>query len=250
MDVSIELLNCGSLGAGRSSFEQGASDDKITVPVPSWLIRHPKGLVLVDAGMSTGLTAPGKLLDFWRNFFDIDLTDGDMVTQQLASRQVDVADIDVVILTHLHFDHSGGLAQIPNARVIVQQDEWASGIDDDKAAANGFSRADYDLGHDLEMASGEHDVFGDGLVTCIPTPGHTPGHQSVRVRLANSEVVLCGDCAYFEETLTGGALPPIGHDHELQMESIGRLLKMREAGALVIPGHDAATLSKLPAVLS
>lgn len=230
-------------------FESDGTNERITIPVPSWLIEHPMGAVLVDTGMHTDLAKPGDYLDSVSVFFDVGIDDERLVGSALRSVDVDPADIDVVILTHLHFDHAGGLAQIPNARVVVQRDEWAAGLDDDRAAANTFVQTDYRLGHDVVQVDGEHDVFGDGAILCLPTPGHTPGHQSVRVRLADREVVVCGDCAYFERTLDGGALPGFGHDLALQADSIERLRTLRRAGATLIPGHDPVTLASLPDLL-
>ncbi len=244
--ISIEPLNCGTLTASFSMFESDGTDDALTIPVPSWLIRHGDTTALFDCGMHAALTEPGELLDIVSLFFGVGLDANQLIAGALEQRQVDPADIDIVVLSHLHFDHVGGLAQLPNARVVVQSAEWAAGFDDDLASANSFSRDEFDLGHDVVTIDGEHDLFGDGRVSCLPTPGHTPGHQSLRVRLADREVVLCGDCAYFERTLDGGPLPGIGHDHEQQAASIAKLVALRSAGALLIPGHDPATFAALP----
>ncbi len=244
--ISIEPLDCGTLTASFSMFETDGSDDALTIPVPSWLIRHGDTTVLFDCGMSAALAQPGELLDIVSLFFGVGLGDEQLIGAALETRQVDPADIDIVVLSHLHFDHVGGLGQLSNARVVVQADEWAAGFDDELAAANSFSRDDFDLGHDVVSIDGEHDLFGDGRISCIPTPGHTPGHQSLRIRLADREVVLCGDCAYFERTLDGGSLPGIGHSHDQQAASIDRLVAMRSAGALLIPGHDPDTFAALP----
>lgn len=250
MTVTIEPLLCGTLTCGRSMLEAGATDAEITVPVPSWLIRHPAALVLVDCGMHGDLAHPGEYLDLVSRFFGVGLPRDQLIGSALEAVDVDPAEVDVVILSHLHFDHAGGLAQIPNARVVVQEDEWAAGADDDLVAANAFIPGDYRLGHDVMPVRGHHDLFGDGLVTCVPTPGHTPGHQSVRVRLADREIVLCGDCAYFESTLAGGPLPPIGHDEAAQRRSIEHLRDLGRAGAELVPGHDAEVMARLPAVLT
>ena len=249
MTITIEPLSCGTLTAGRSMFEQGATDDEIEIPVPAWLIRHPEGLVLFDCGMHADLTGAGPLRDMVSLFFGLGVDDDALVANQLAARDVDAASIDIVVLSHLHFDHTGGLAQIPDARVVIQQAEWDAGLDDDLSAANSFRREDYDLGHDLVTIDGEHDLFGDGSVTCLPTPGHTPGHQSLRVRVDSGEIVLCADCAYFSATLDGGALPPIGHDPAQQAASISRLRSLADAGATLVPGHDTAAIGALPAVM-
>ncbi len=246
MTISIEPLHCGTLTSGLDMFEADRGEESITIPVPSWLIRHPEGLVVIDTGMNSALAEPGSYLDIISMFFTVDLDAGGLIRDQLAARDVDAADIDVAIVTHLHFDHSGGLGQLPNARLVVQADEWAAGHDDELAVANNLNPKEFDLGHDLVLADGEHDVFGDGRITCIPTPGHTPGHQSVRVRLEHEEVVVCGDCAYFQRTLDGGPLPSMGHDLERQAQSIERLRTMGRAGARLIPGHDPAAFAALP----
>ncbi|MEZ5168979.1 MAG: N-acyl homoserine lactonase family protein [Acidimicrobiales bacterium] len=216
--------------------------------MPAWLIRHPDGLVLFDCGMHTELAEPGPLLDTVSLFFGVGMGADQTVAAGLAARHVDPADIDVVVLSHLHFDHADGLAQIPDARGHPAH-EWLAGVDDDLAAANTFRREDYDLGHDRQEIDGRHDLFGDGRVMCLPTPGHTPGHQSLRVRLDSGEVVLCADCAYFDATLEGGPLPPLGHDREQHAASLDQLRALGAAGARLIPGHDPAAFSQLASTL-
>jgi hypothetical protein len=110
--------------------------------------------------------------------------------------------------TRIHFDHVGGNALIPNATMLVQRREWDAGMDPDSAARRGFNPPDFDLGHKLRLVDGEHDVFGDGSVVCLPTYGHTPGHQSLRLRLDRGEVVLAADACYFCQTLRERRLPP------------------------------------------
>jgi glyoxylase-like metal-dependent hydrolase (beta-lactamase superfamily II) len=244
--VSIEPLDCGTLTAGRSMFEIGASDEPVELPVPAWLIRHPEAIVLFDTGMHPDLTAPGEFTDTVALFFDVGLSQSQLIGGRLETAGVDPRDVDVVVLSHLHFDHTGGLGHIPDARVVVQRDEWHAGADPDLAAANHFRADEYQLGHDLVLVDGDHDVFGDGTVTCLPTPGHTPGHQSLRVRVAEREIVLAADCAYFTATLDGGPLPPLGHDHVAHAASLARLRSMATAGATVIPGHDRESMAALP----
>ena len=250
MGVSIEPLICGHLTAGLSAFESGATDGSVTLPVPAWLIRHRRGLVLFDCGMHPDLSRDTPMRERVSRNFEVDMGPGETLRRRLADRQVDVTDIAVVVLSHLHFDHAGGLVQIPDARVVVQEAEWAAGLDDELRRGNGFRRGDYDLGHEVLTISGDHDLFGDGTVVCLSTPGHTPGHQSLRLQLDSGEVVLCADCAYFERTLAGGPLPPFGHDTAQQARSIARLIDHRRAGSRLIPGHDTTTLHALPEQLT
>lgn len=249
MTITIEPLECGTLTAPTSNFEDGAPSTPITLPIPAWLIRHPKGTVLLDTGMHEQLSHPSRLLKAISRHFAVGLTPEQLVSARLRATGVEPSEIDFVVLSHLHFDHCGGLSQIPDARVIVQEAEWAAGFDDDLTAANSFNPKDYDLGHEVLLVDGEHDLFGDGLVSCIPTPGHTIGHQSLRVRLASGDVIFCCDCAYFTRTLNGGALPSFGFDIEQQAKSVASLVDLRAKGAKLIPGHDSAAVSALPTLL-
>ena len=146
----------------------------------------------------------------------------------------------------MHFDHCGGTALIPNARIVVQRAEWDSAHHPKLIEHEVYNPADFDLGHDVLKIDGNHDVFGDGSVTCIPTPGHTAGHQSLRVNLASGPVVLTGDCVYWEEVLEGMLLPPFGFDHDLQLASMGELKRLRDDdGCRLLYGHDAAQWASL-----
>lgn len=245
--VTLHPLDCGALTAASSIFERGAGDEPVTLPVPAWLVRHPAGPVLFDTGLHPDLRHSRDRIGILGSLFEIHLHDGATVQARLEALDVDAAEVEVVVLSHLHFDHAGGLTLVPNARLVVQSDEWVAGSDPDIAAASTYLADDYQLGHDVELVRGEHDLFGDGLVTCVPTPGHTAGHQSLRVRVADREVVLAADCAYFDRTIDGGPLPPFGYDRDAQARSIERLRAMRAAGATLVPGHDPDVWATLPA---
>src|SRR6185295_13469531 len=131
-----------------------------------------------------------------------------------------------------------GTACVPNARVVVQRREWQAGRDPDLSTANHFDRKNYDTGHDVLEIDGEHDLFGDGTVVCVPTYGHTPGHQSLRVRLDAGDVVLTSDACYLRRTLDTLHLPPIVHDRDAMTASLHRLRALRDGGARLIYGHD------------
>jgi glyoxylase-like metal-dependent hydrolase (beta-lactamase superfamily II) len=139
---------------------------------------------------------------------------------------------------------------IPNATLVIQRREWEAGMAVTHDAETFHERKDYDLGHTLRLVDGEHDLFGDDAVVCIPTPGHTVGHQSLRLRLSTGQqVVLTADCCYFARTLDGGALPTFGDDLDEQRRSLVRLRKLRADGATIIPGHDINLVSSMPRVL-
>ena len=100
---------------------------------------------------------------------------------------------------------------------------------------------DFDLGHKLRLVDGEHDVFGDGSVVCLPTHGHTPGHQSLRLRLDHGEVVLAADACYFCQTLRERRLP-----RKAMLASLDRLEALERSGARIFFGHDPKFWQTVP----
>ena len=106
--------------------------------------------------------------------------------------------------------------------------------------------ADFDLGHKVILLDGEHDLFGDGSVVCLPTHGHTPGHQSLRVRLAAGEVVLAADSCYFCRTLRERRLPRNVDDREAMLASLDRLAGLERGGARIFFGHDGEFWNSVP----
>ena len=90
------------------------------------------------------------------------------MTAHLERLDIDPARVRYVVLSHLHFDHSGGLHQIPNATLVVQRREWEAGFDREVAASYFLPRRYFDLGHQVQLIDGEHDLFGDGSAVCVP----------------------------------------------------------------------------------
>ena len=185
--------------------------------------------------------------------FDADFQPGEDVAAQLAALDVAAGAIGYLVNSHLHFDHTGGNAIIPNAQLIVQRSEWEAGQDADMIHQNYYDPKDYNTGHEVRMVSGEHDLFGDGRVVCFPTYGHTPGHQSLRVRLDRVEIVLTGDACYLRRTLDELCLPSVVHNKQAMLDSLLRLRALRAAGARIFYGHDPefwATMPQAPVAVS
>ena len=101
-----------------------------------------------------------------------------------------------------------------------------------------YAPDDYDTGQPIRTVAGEHDLFGDGTVRIVPTFGHTPGHQSVIVKLAGGEVLLAGDCCYTERNLDVMVLPRATANMEQGMETYRRLDALRKSGTHILFGHD------------
>lgn len=236
---TITALDCGTLRTREGVLVAGGSTDPLEIPVPAWLIRHHAGTVVFDAGLHPGLAESSESLGRLAAWFEPRLAADGTVGPRLEQHGVDPAGSDLIaIVSHCHFDHVGGLCQLPNARVIVQADEWAAASADDGP----YDRRLIELGHDVIAVGGEHDVFGDGTVVCLPTPGHTCGHQSLQVRTAAGPVLLTADACYFRSTLSDGRLPPHGFDLDLQRRTLEWIRRQHAAGTRIVPGHDAASV--------
>jgi len=219
----------------------------IRMPVPVYVIETETERILVDTGMHPAAVAdpeahygrPGAL--------------GPFVAEQEASvaDRVDLGTLTTVVLTHLHFDHASGLALVPErVPLVISRTEWEAGHDEAAIARNFFLPADYGgTEREVRLVDGEHDLLGDGSVTLLPTPGHTPGHQSVRVA---ERLVIGGDVVHFASghrsavvvllTTDGLFVEAGGGDLQHHRLSADRLRGLRDAGLTILPGHDPDVL--------
>jgi len=247
MALNVYALTCGHLEGELGHLMEG-EEGRIRLPIPSYLIEHPKGTALFDTGMHPDCQhdPAGRVGARIAGLFTFDYRSGEEIAARLTALGRDPARIDLIINSHFHFDHVGGNAQIPNATLIVQRREWDAGMDPDSAARRGFNPRDFDLGHKLRLVDGEHDVFGDGSVVCLPTHGHTPGHQSLKLRLPGGEIVLAADSCYFCRTLRERRLPQFAYDREAMLASLDRLAALEAAGARIFFGHDPEFWQTVP----
>lgn len=247
MTVKLFAFTCGTVTGEFGRLMEGGEGD-ITVPIPVFLIEHPKGRALFDTGLHPDCRhdPAGRLGTRLAGLFRIGFRPGEEVCARLAAIDRDPGRIDLLINSHFHFDHCGGNALVPNATLLVQRREWDAGMDPDTAEKRGFNPRDFDLGHKLHLIDGEHDVFGDGSVTCLPTYGHTPGHQSLRVRTATGDIVLAADSCYFCRTLRERRLPRFAYDKDQMLASLDRLEALEQAGARIVFGHDPEFWQSVP----
>ena len=240
MTVRLFAFTCGWLEGDFGRLMEGG-EGRVRLPIPAYLVEHPKGRLLFDTGIHRDCQhdPEGRLGERLTQLFAFDYHPGEDIGARLRAIGRDPAKIDLVVNSHFHFDHVGGNALVPNATMVVQRAEWEAGADPDIAARHGYNRRDFDLGHKLRLVDGEYDVFGDGNVVCLPTPGHTPGHQSLKLRLASGEVVLAADSCYFCRTLRERRLPRYVHDREMMLASLDRLVRLEAGGARIFVGHDA-----------
>jgi N-acyl homoserine lactone hydrolase len=209
----------------------------VRFPVPVYLIETGEERILVDTGLN-----PAAAADATSHYDGAESIGFFRLEQELAiDRQVDLGTLTKAVITHLHFDHAGGLALLPSSLPIyIQRSEWEAGQDSVAIAKNFYLPRDYEcVAGQVVLVDGDHDLLGDGSIEFLSTPGHTPGHQSVRV---GEDLVIGGDVTHFAAALDDHRLPIFGDDLEVQLDSAERLRALRDAGAEVRPGHDPAVL--------
>lgn len=251
MSLHLYALTCGWLTLPEAALIEGGAPAEIRIPVPAYLIVHPRGTALFDSGLAAICSSPSPLRDAYLGDLGkqvrVERAREDGIDARLAGFDVDVERVDWVINSHLHLDHAGGNVAASGARLLVQRREWEAAHEPDLIEAMAYKPVDYDHGHERLLVDGEHDVFGDGSVVCIPTYGHTPGHQSLRVRLASGEVVLAGDACYLRKMLDSLRLPPgAAWSREAMTEALLRLRTLEARGAKIFYGHDPEFWQTLP----
>lgn len=244
MTVKLHGMICGYLTLPQEFLLQDTEGD-ITVPIPSYLIEHPKGTVVFDTGLETQLhesnpdleDALGPLATVGHATFGKD----EDVAERLKAAGRDPEKIDYMINSHLHLDHAGGNALLPNSRWIVQRREYDAAFSPEGQEKHAYRTRLFDLGHDVIKPDGEYDVFGDGSVVCIPSYGHTAGHQSLKLKLECGETILTGDACYMCRTLDESRLPPgFLESADDMLCSLHRFREFRAGGGALIFGHDPA----------
>jgi N-acyl homoserine lactone hydrolase len=235
-------------------------------PMNAYVIEHTNGLVLFDTGQDrasvtddtyfpSGLT--GYLYDRLARF---DIGEADTLTAQLATLGYSPADVGTAILSHLHQDHIGGLAELAGSDMLVSAAEWAE-LAKPGPELRGFLRSHIQLSeliwhqvspeptYDPALApfTESLDVLGDGSLMLLPTPGHTAGSMSLLVRrTGRPPLLLAGDLTYGADILQRGQLPGAGHGRQLSQSTRKVLaLEDQQPGLVVLPAHDPTAAQRL-----
>lgn len=204
-----------------------------------YLMRHAKGWMLWDSGYPDSLAERpeglvGPRSTAWRK---------KTLAAQLAELGLAPAQITHLAFSHSHADHVGNGNLFTAATLFIQQTEYEAAFGPD-AAKFGFQSATHDKlrANPTVKLNGDHDIFGDGSVTILSTPGHTPGHQSLLVKLAKTgPVVFSGDLAHFQQNFDLRRVPGFNFNREGSVSSMERVAAVvREHRAQLWINHDIA----------
>jgi N-acyl homoserine lactone hydrolase len=267
--VKLHPLLCGRSAAppaylvrepGRTAalraFGIGVRKDAwVPVPIVAFLLEHPgAGRLLIDTGLHPSVAVKpaesmgriGTLV-----FRDLQMDPGQALPAQLRERGIEPASVKTVVMTHLHIDHASGISEFPGATFVVSRAEWDAATS--QGQTHGYMTRQFDHAFDYRLLDFEgagpgsfsgfarsFDLFGDGSVRAVYTPGHTLGHMSVVVRTASGEVLVAGDAIFLRRNLDETLLPHRTEDDHLYRRSLREMQQyVRETpDALVIPGHD------------
>jgi len=235
-------------------------------PINVYAIEHVDGLVLFDTGQDrASLTDPnyfprGLAGFLYKRLARFQIGPKETLTAQLAAAGYQPSDVRVAVLSHLHEDHIGGIPYLPNAEFVVSDLEWRE-LAKPAPELRGFLRAhidrpgvrfrkiQFEATNDPTLApfSAMFDLFGDGSLILLPTPGHTPGSISLFVRrTTGAPLLLVGDVTYEAELLEAGRIPGVGDKSGLRrVSAMVRELERRHPDLAVLPAHDPGAADRL-----
>lgn len=245
-DVRLYAIDCGRAkikDLGMMSDTGEYNGKSAWIAVPCFLIRHPKGTLLWDAGLGDAIADQKDGVDMGAGIMYVDKK----LPDQLKEIGLAPSDITYLTFSHTHFDHTGNANEFPDSTWILNKAElaWA------ESKPGGFVNIDSFSAYKTakkQMIDGDYDVFGDGSVMILKTPGHTPGHQSLELHLKKSGVViLSGDLWHLRDNYKFRRVPPFNverADTLASMDRVSTILKNTK-GRLVIQ-HDPNDFKGLP----
>jgi N-acyl homoserine lactone hydrolase len=233
----------------------GRGGRQIEAPCLAYAVRHPDaGTILIDTGFHPDAAqSPRKDFGLAMGLLFRRLRVTAPFSQQLAELGIDAADVKRVVMTHLHVDHTSAMRLLPNATFLCAREEWAQATAP-RAGANGFIAGHLPPRERMELVDfarqGEPhgpfaatvDLLGDGSIRLLSTPGHTAGHMSVLLGLADgAQVLVVGDAAYTLRSIREQRLSLLTHDDDAYRRSLAQLKAFteQEPDAVVVPTHDS-----------
>lgn len=241
------------------------------LPINVYVIAHRKGLVLFDTGQDRASVTdpryfPGGIAGLlFKRLATFDIQAEDTLSSGLTRLGYSPGDVHTAIISHLHQDHIGGLRELADARIIVSEAEWRTlqrpapqfrGLLDRHIDIPGlrWDRVTAEPTDDpnLKPFTNAHDIFGDGSLLLLPTPGHTPGSMSLLVRRPGYKpLIMVGDLTYDVHLLEDGHVPGVGNRRQLNESTTAiNELMGRHPGLVVLPAHDPGAAARLAAAVT
>ena len=228
--MEFSIIKNGYLECDKGFITLGRDMGKIIrIPVYCFLAKHPKGNVLIDSGFSSNFEKTwGRRLKYYKPILERD------IVKFLEENNIK---IDFIINTHLHIDHCENNPYFKNAEIIAQKTEFDAACNPKPYQILAYpDKIDKSLNY--RLISGNLDLFGDGTVNIIQTPGHTEGHQSVLLNINGKRIFIAGDACYTSENLKYNCLPGILWNPDKIMECYGMIRNLKNTR--VIFGHGEA----------
>ena len=229
---------------------------QVTIPVAMWILKHPKGVVVIDSGNNVAISDGAEnCKKYWAagtcDFLKPSQKRSDVIDMQLKKVGLSVNDVKVLITSHTHLDHAGNMGMFPKAIHVVQRKEMYQGWWPEKFQGRGggdFVMADINAarGYNYLELDGDYDLFGDGTVQIISSPGHTIGNQSVKVKLPGSGTFIIAQDAIWMQEILDGYVAGLNFSVQAFTGSVNKLKMMADLeGAKILMPHDAAQFGKM-----
>ena len=248
--LAITRLDCGTVQVNDlnvfSDTDAYIGQSKTLVD-SCYLLQHGDEYLLWDTGLPAALK--GAALS---GTGPMSVTVNKTIGEQLAALGVDIKQIKTVAISHYHFDHVGQLPEFAHAKLLIGRGDWEAVTAANPApniSAEPFKQWIAGDASNVEAVAGNKDIFGDGRVIMLAMPGHTPGHSSLLVRLANKgPLLLTGDLAHFIANYEADGVPVFNTNRADTLASLHRFKGLAGNNkATVIIQHEPADVAKLPA---
>jgi glyoxylase-like metal-dependent hydrolase (beta-lactamase superfamily II) len=224
-------------------------------PVYAWAIEHPEGVIVVDTGSAAHLKSLPRWHPYFRFAVRFDIESEQEVGPQLRRLGIGARDVKIVVLTHMHIDHDGGLAHFPHSRILASAGEIAraSGVTGGLLGYLPKRWPNWFVPEPLAWQPAAYRPFATsarisaaGDVVAVPTPGHTPNHLSVIVRDGDHEIMLAGDTSYLESTMLSGTVDGVSPDEVVATATLARIREFcTQRPTVYLPAHDPHAAQRL-----